>query len=122
MPSPSSSVSAMELHGTGTPLGDPIEIGAAVAVLADKSRRQLWEHPGGAHDGVSQQVWDEDLRRPAVSFSAIKSKMGHSEAGAGVMGLAHAILAIGARWDGCAFFIGSIWSACLTLVVLSCNT
>ena len=26
-------VAAVSLHGTGTPLGDPIEVGAAVAVL-----------------------------------------------------------------------------------------
>lgn len=30
-----SSVSALSMHGTGTPLGDPIEVGAAAAVLVE---------------------------------------------------------------------------------------
>ena len=57
-------VGALEMHGTGTPLGDPIEIGAAFAVL----RRS-----------------DAPLR-----LTAAKSRIGHSEPVSGTVGLAHA--------------------------------
>ena len=56
-------ISALEMHGTGTSLGDPIEMGAAVNALPSS---------------------DMPLR-----FTAAKSRMGHAEPAAG-MGL-HAI-------------------------------
>ena len=56
-------VSGLELHGTGTSLGDPIEVGALEAVLASAPR-------------------------PLVLMAG-KSLVGHSEPAAGVMGLAH---------------------------------
>lgn len=65
-------MASLELHGTGTPLGDPIEMGAAAAVLA------LASSP-----------------RPLLA-SAAKSKIGHTEAAAGVMGLIHAVGGLGA--------------------------
>ena len=60
------SVGLLEMHGTGTPLGDPIEVGAATAVL--QGTRRL---------------------RP-LAFTAVKSRLGHSETGAGVLGMLHA--------------------------------
>ena len=49
------------MHGTGTPLGDPIEVGAAAAVyLAAAGRQSL------------------------MSLVALKSDMGHAEPAAGV--------------------------------------
>lgn len=54
-------VSALEMHGTGTPLGDPIEVNAALAVLQ--------------RTGTS------------VNFSAAKSRVGHAEAAAGAVGV-----------------------------------
>jgi 3-oxoacyl-(acyl-carrier-protein) synthase/acyl carrier protein len=57
-----------EMHGTGTPLGDPIEVGAASAVLLDIRK----------------------TRGPLV-LAAAKSAHGHAEAGAGVLGTVHAL-------------------------------
>jgi len=31
---------ALEAHGTGTALGDPIEVGAAMRVLSDRTRKK----------------------------------------------------------------------------------
>lgn len=58
-------VVALELHGTGTPLGDPIEIGAALSVLQDGAR--------------------------PLRLSAAKSRMGHAEAAAGSVGIVSAV-------------------------------
>lgn len=63
-----SDVDCIEMHGTGTGLGDPIEVGALAAVKGD--------------------------RRQRFALLAGKSLMGHSEPAAGVMGIAHAKLAL----------------------------
>ena len=58
-------VAGLQLHGTGTSLGDPIEVGAASGLLLDG--------------------------RPAsqpFSLMASKSALGHSEPASGIMGLA----------------------------------
>lgn len=60
-----SELAALEMHGTGTPLGDPIEMGAATAIL------QLTNRP--------------------LQLSAAKSIMGHAEPAAGSVGIAHAV-------------------------------
>ena len=57
-------VQGLALHGTGTSLGDPIEVGAALAVLGS---------------GV-----------PTLRLTAAKSRVGHSQAAAGASGIAHA--------------------------------
>lgn len=57
-------VGSLEMHGTGTALGDPIEVGAALAVFR------------GAAD--------------PLCLSASKSRLGHAEAAAGGVGAAHA--------------------------------
>ena len=59
-------LSVIQMHGTGTPLGDPIEVGAISEVVA-ACRQTL-----------------------PVALTASKSWVGHSEAGAGVVGLTHA--------------------------------
>ncbi|NRB36648.1 MAG: polyketide synthase dehydratase domain-containing protein, partial [Rhodobacteraceae bacterium] len=58
-------VQVLQMHGTGTPLGDPIEVGAASAVLLS----------------------DAGERDFPVHMSGIKSNMGHSEAAAGMAGM-----------------------------------
>lgn len=52
------------MHGTGTPLGDPIETGAAIATLSSKDR--------------------------PLRLSAAKSLTGHAEPAAGMVGIVHA--------------------------------
>ena len=53
------------MHGTGTPLGDPIEVGAAVAVFLSPSSAAA----GG--------------RSLPFTLTAIKSEVGHAEPAAG---------------------------------------
>lgn len=62
-------VGCLEMHGTGTPLGDPIEVGAAAAVLGQPS----WMHIPG---DVRQQS-------QALCLGAAKSTLGHTEPAAG---------------------------------------
>jgi len=62
---------SVQMHGTGTPLGDPIEVGALAAVLA-----------GGAR---------------GVALAAGKSSVGHTEPAAGLVGAAHAISSLQKR-------------------------
>ena len=64
-------MTALQLHGTGTPLGDPIELGAAQAVLMGNSPRQQ-----------------------PIQIAAAKSWIGHTEAASGVMGLLQAALGL----------------------------
>jgi 3-oxoacyl-(acyl-carrier-protein) synthase len=66
------SVAGLQLHGTGTGLGDPIEVGAAAASLVEG-------RPAAAGP---------------VALMASKSWTGHAEAGAGVVGLVHAQAAL----------------------------
>src|SRR5215470_8526639 len=67
------SVDYLECHGTGTPLGDPVEVQAAAAVL-----------------GEGRQGGDD-----ALILGTIKSNLGHTEGAAGVAGLLKAVLALG---------------------------
>lgn len=60
--------------GAGTPLGDPIEIGAAAAVLMERLNEHRETHP--------------------LMLMASKSWVGHSEPGAGMVAVAHSTLAI----------------------------
>jgi acyl transferase domain-containing protein/NAD(P)-dependent dehydrogenase (short-subunit alcohol dehydrogenase family)/acyl carrier protein len=65
------SVSYLEAHGTGTSLGDPIEIGAAWSVLGQGRR------PG-----------------EPLMVGSVKSNIGHCESAAGVAGVIKTVLAL----------------------------
>ncbi len=63
-------ISYIEAHGTGTPLGDPIEVQSLQGVL------------------------DGEGDAPPVSLGSVKTNVGHLEAAAGVAGLIKTILAL----------------------------
>ncbi len=65
-----SQVSYIEAHGTGTSLGDPIEVDALGAVFGDRA----WDNP----------LW----------LGSVKSNIGHLESAAGIAGLIKAILCL----------------------------
>ncbi|MCU0488763.1 MAG: acyltransferase domain-containing protein, partial [Anaerolineales bacterium] len=68
-------ISFVETHGTGTELGDPIEVRALGAVFGD--RRLQGGEPGAP-----------------VYLGAVKANFGHSEAAAGVAGLIKLVLSM----------------------------
>lgn len=68
----------------GTPLGDPIEIGAIAAVILP-SRATAGSSPG--NDAQAPQ------QRPPLLLGAAKSTLGHSEAASGLTGIVHAAAA-----------------------------
>lgn len=66
-----SEVTYMEAHGTGTPTGDPQEVGAIYRVYCE----------------------NRDKDKPLL-LGSVKSNMGHSESTAGLSSLAKAIISI----------------------------
>lgn len=75
-----SEVSMLEMHGTGTALGDPIEVGAALAVLGGRTKE-------GSTSG----------QRNMLSLSAVKSHVGHAEPAAGAAGICRAAFAVSSQ-------------------------
>ncbi|WP_196806424.1 type I polyketide synthase, partial [Mycobacterium simiae] len=61
----------IEAHGTGTPLGDPIELDSLGKVFADRADR------------------------PPLVLGAVKTNLGHLEAAAGIAGFMKTVLAVG---------------------------
>ena len=68
-------VSYVETHGTGTPLGDPIEVRGLTLAHTDQS------------------LWDKRLSgTQRCALGSIKPNIGHLEAGAGILGLIKVLL------------------------------
>ena len=75
-------VGSLQLHGTGTPLGDPVEVGAAMAVLrAPAGKSRTGSEPTDGH-------------RRTLTLTACKPALGHTEPAAGAVGLVHALAAL----------------------------
>ncbi|HEV7509115.1 MAG TPA: amino acid adenylation domain-containing protein [Thermoanaerobaculia bacterium] len=68
---PAESITYVETHGTGTPLGDPVEVAALSEVFAAATEQ-----------------------RGFCALGAIKTNIGHLDAAAGVAGLIKAVLAV----------------------------
>ncbi|QGZ36672.1 non-ribosomal peptide synthetase [Stappia indica] len=73
-------VGYIEAHGTGTPLGDPIEVEALSAAFADLAR----DAEGRFGAGVA----------PSCGIGSVKSNIGHLELAAGIAGLIKVLLQI----------------------------
>ena len=71
-------VGMIECHGTGTPLGDPVEVEGLKAAFA-----QLYD----AHGLDAPQ-------RPHIGLGSVKSNIGHTETTAGIAGLIKVLLAL----------------------------
>jgi amino acid adenylation domain-containing protein len=72
------SIGMVECHGTGTPLGDPIEIDGLKRAFAELYR-------------------DRDLvpaAEPTIGLGSVKSNIGHAETAAGIAGLIKVLLAM----------------------------
>jgi acyl transferase domain-containing protein len=72
----SDSIGYVETHGTGTPLGDPVEVSGLTAAFKNTARSK-------GHDG-----------RAKCAIASLKTNIGHLEEAAGVAGLIKAALAL----------------------------
>ena len=79
-------VTALSMHGTGTPLGDPIEVGAAAAALLDPNS----DEPSSVS---SLRAPSQRLAQLPLSFMSSKSWTGHAEPASGIVGLLQSCLA-----------------------------
>ena len=70
-----SQVSYIEAHGTGTALGDPIEITALSRVY-----------------GTGQEMGETEESRSVCAIGSVKSNIGHAESAAGIAGLTKILL------------------------------
>jgi amino acid adenylation domain-containing protein len=73
---PPDQIGYIEAHGTGTPLGDPIEIEAIKAAFHARYRERDQDPPTGKQ----------------IAIGSVKSNIGHLEAAAGIAGLIKTIL------------------------------
>jgi acyl transferase domain-containing protein/D-arabinose 1-dehydrogenase-like Zn-dependent alcohol dehydrogenase/acyl carrier protein len=69
-------ISLMEAHGTGTPLGDPLEVRGLKKAFAE-----LYQQRGKAEPAT-----------PHVAIGAVKTNIGHLEAASGIAGLSKVLM------------------------------
>ncbi len=76
-------ISYVDAHGTGTPLGDPIELNSLRAVLMQKRSPR-----------TSQDLSQGNPLEAACWVGSVKTNIGHLEAAAGIAGLIKTVLAL----------------------------
>ncbi|MDQ5911034.1 MAG: polyketide synthase PksN, partial [Pseudomonadota bacterium] len=74
---PPATISYLEAHGTGTELGDPIEVEGIQAAFAELAKR-----------------WQMTLPAQSCGLGSVKSNIGHLEPASGVAGLIKVLLAL----------------------------
>ena len=79
----SGAIAALQMHGTGTPLGDPIEVGAALEALLSPRGA---EPPHGTPPPQQGTILPSSLR-----LLGSKSTVGHAEPAAGLTALIYAV-------------------------------
>lgn len=72
----------MAVHGTGTPLGDPIEMGALGGALSMRTSKTTTHHDIGSHATAP------------LTLGAPKSCFGHTEGTAGITGVLHVLMSM----------------------------
>lgn len=77
---------SVTVHGTGTPLGDPIEVSALGQALA-----------GSGSQKAAPGIWKTDSPANHLTLLSVKSCYGHTEGAAGLTGALLAIAALQQR-------------------------